>query len=159
MNSTPPENKEWKTLLEELSELEKKYRAVLQELDETRRQLQAQNKQPSEQHIVQQSSPAPPQPKPSPTTASKSGLLSRMKISLQNIQAGPATAPSQPLPTTSERQYFAVCSRCQSRIIHATRFCENCGADFGGLVCSCGRGLDGQAKFCDRCGRGVEQSI
>ena len=48
---------------------------------------------------------------------------------------------------------YASCRRCGLLIRRASRFCVGCGVDFGAFVCSCGRTLSPNDKFCDRCGR------
>lgn len=54
-------------------------------------------------------------------------------------------------------QYEASCSRCGFKIPRPSRFCMRCGADFGKVVCSCGRELTSADKFCDHCGRLAEE--
>lgn len=66
----------------------------------------------------------------------------------------------EPLPprlpqTGSAMDTSASCEKCGYRIQRASRFCEGCGADFGTLVCPCGRDLSANDKFCDHCGRSV----
>jgi hypothetical protein len=82
------------------------------------------------------------------------GFLSRLKSGLE--------APGSSLMGTSARrgiprkpQGYASCRRCGLPIVRATRFCQSCGADFGKVVCSCGRELGSGNRFCDRCGRKV----
>ena len=73
------------------------------------------------------------------------GFLSRLRTRLEFARRG---IPIKP-------QGYASCRRCGLPIVRATRFCQSCGADFGRMVCSCGRELGSGNRFCDRCGRKV----
>jgi hypothetical protein len=73
------------------------------------------------------------------------GFLSRLRTRLEFARRGIPTKP----------QGYASCRRCGLPIVRATRFCQSCGADFGRMVCSCGRELGSGNRFCDRCGRKV----
>jgi hypothetical protein len=65
-------------------------------------------------------------------------------------------SPSPRLPQTgSSVDTYASCEKCGYRPQRASRFCEGCGADFGTLICPCGRDLSSNDKFCDHCGRSV----
>ena len=54
-------------------------------------------------------------------------------------------------PPDNSRQ---ICSKCNSPIIHGTKFCESCGARIAALLaCShCGAPNESGTKFCDSCG-------
>lgn len=82
----------------------------------------------------------------------KMGFVSRLKTKLEHVgNASTGTGIRQGILNKS--QAFASCSRCGFQILQPTRFCQRCGADFGKLLCSCGRELGAGDKFCDRCGR------
>ncbi len=65
------------------------------------------------------------------------------------------STPARMPQTQSLVDTYASCEKCGYRIQRASRFCEGCGADYGTLVCPCGRDLSSNDKFCDRCGRSV----
>src|SRR5437870_10151376 len=49
------------------------------------------------------------------------------------------------------------CPRCQAENREGARFCRECGATFGGAVCSsCGAKVEAGSKFCDGCGAPVD---
>ncbi len=73
------------------------------------------------------------------------GLLGRFS----RAESTPPRLPTAEMPMDTS----ASCEKCGHRIQRASRFCEGCGADFGALVCPCGRDLTANDKFCDRCGR------
>jgi hypothetical protein len=151
------DKKEWEAFLEKLSELEKKYQAVLRELDEAHSKLQALEKSPSQEKKGPPTPPTPAeeqQPTSSTTAPKKTGLLTVLKTKLQTLRIPPPAGwyldPNAP-------PNYASCSRCRAKIMHAARFCDRCGANFGMFVCSCGRRLSESAGFCDHCGRRVEE--
>jgi predicted MFS family arabinose efflux permease len=82
------------------------------------------------------------------------GFLNRLKTRLQRpASSSMGTSARRGIPT--KPQGYASCRRCGLPIVRATRFCQSCGADFGRVVCSCGRELGSGNRFCDRCGRKV----
>ncbi len=148
------EETEWKAFLEELSHFEKKYRLLLNILDMDESRLQA--LATSEKKAVQ-SEKASRQlsmkiPEVRPVGEVKGGFLNRLKSKLE--LASSSSTGMRP-GILSKQQPVAACSRCGSQIVRSTRYCQGCGADFGGLVCVCGRPLTAADRFCDRCGRGV----
>ena len=156
------DKKEWDAFLEKLSELEKKYQLVLRELDEAHTKLQALSKSSSQEEKPSPipTTPAGQQPAQKTTTPKKRGFLYALEMKLQSLRL-PPTARLSPLNPNAPSNY-ASCTRCRGTIIHAARFCERCGADFGKWVCSCGRNLEpslASVRFCDYCGRSVENEI
>jgi hypothetical protein len=161
------DKKEWEAFLEKLSELEKKYQLVLRELDEAHTKLQALalDKSPSqeEKNPLKPTTPAEQKPIQRTMGPKKRGLLLALETKLQSLRL-PPTAPAgrSPLNPNAPPNY-ASCSRCRRKIMHAARFCERCGADFGKWVCSCGHSLSEplppSVRFCDHCGRRVEGAI
>jgi hypothetical protein len=152
------DRKEWEDFLEKLSELERKYQLVLNELDTANSKLQAIDA--SEKHYEENTTPAAPAlekrpPEPRTTTPEKRGFLTKLKAELLSIRISP-TVPARRILNPNTPPNYASCSRCGRKIMHATRFCDLCGADFGKWVCSCGRELPESASFCDHCGRRVE---
>ena len=53
---------------------------------------------------------------------------------------------------------LAKCARCGLPLTKPSRFCQSCHTSFGSLVCTCGRSLNDNDKFCDRCGRKVRDA-
>jgi len=137
---------EWEAFLEKLSELEKRYLQVLRELDEAHAKLNAleKSKQGGQQSPHEETAR---QEMPSRLEIEKKrgGILARFRAELGSIRA------------VSAQRKYATCSRCRHDITHVSRFCDRCGADFGGFVCSCGRGLSAEDRFCDRCGLPIEK--
>ncbi|HXZ90641.1 MAG TPA: zinc ribbon domain-containing protein [Candidatus Dormibacteraeota bacterium] len=150
--STQVDKSEWKAFLEDLSEFEKKYKLLLNRLDTAEGKLRGSG---TPEEKVDQGNEASPQASGESTEKEKEvtgevegGFLSRLETRLKRA-SGPRSTPPGNLG-------YATCSRCGFQIVRATRFCQRCGADFGKVVCSCGRGLGSGDRFCDRCGRGVE---
>jgi hypothetical protein len=146
---------EWEAFLEDLSELERKYKLLLKILDMDESRLQTLS--PHEKK-AEGSSAAPRQVPKSPEKRVgenvKSSFLSRLKAKLEP-RGGSSMGRSARLGMLGKPQGYAACSRCGSPIVRATKFCQRCGADFGKMVCSCGRELGSGDRFCDRCGREV----
>jgi hypothetical protein len=150
------DRKEWEAFLSKLSELEKKYELVLRELDEAHQKLQALEKPPNQQQgdiMSGARTPAEEQPVQKPIGLEKRGLLTGLKTKLQSLRAPPILFTGRQSLTPNAPANYAWCSRCGRTVSRPIRFCEYCGADFGGLVCSCGRQLSSSDKFCDHCGR------
>jgi len=155
------DKKEWEAFLEKLSELEEKYKLILRELDRAHQKLQALDKSRSQQekNLPSPKTPAEEQPTTGAAEVKRASLLTGLKAKLESVRV-PQTPPAGWSLTNPEAPpNYASCSRCRGKIMHATRFCEVCGADFGRVVCSCGRGLSGLVRFCDHCGRRVEDAI
>jgi len=152
------DKQEWDAFLEKLSELEKKYQLVLRELDAAKSKLRTLDDSERQQQgktipTAPESAEAPP--KSTATGPKKPGFLTKLRTGLKSLQIPPSPrAGRSPLNPNAPPNY-ASCSRCGGKIMHATRFCERCGADFGKTVCSCGRELSSSDKFCDHCGRPV----
>ena len=158
------DKEEWDSFLEKLSELEKKYQVVLKELDAAHSRLQALDSSQKQEEKKPPTLTTPPTPTPTKmqaaqtvTASKKLGFLTQLETRLRSVRmtTTPRTGPSM-LDPNAPRNY-ASCSRCGGKIMHATRFCERCGADFGRLVCSCGRELSSSDKFCYHCGRIMTQ--
>jgi hypothetical protein len=150
------DKQEWDAFLEKLSELEKKYQVVLGELDTAQNKLRALDKAQKQQ----EGKPIPPptesgegSPRLSATGQKKPGFLTQLKTELQSLQIPLSSRTARGQLNPNAPPNYASCSRCGGKIMHATRFCERCGADFGKTVCSCGRELSNGDKFCDHCGR------
>jgi len=144
LSSVQLDKKEWEAFLEKLSELEKKYMLVLRELDETRRRLHAleATPKPEGQGTVEQAAPLKEEVAPQRKESAESSVLDKPTGKVESLQTrSPISA--------------AWCSRCGYRISQPTRLCVHCGADFGKIVCSCGRDLPERVSFCDHCGRRV----
>jgi len=149
------DRKEWKDFLESLSKLEEKYRLVLDELDTARSRLRA----------LENSLESREEKLPTPTIGAsvenqtiratieqgRTGPLAQLRTELRSLQTSAASPASGRHPTPE-----IYCSRCRCGVVHGTRFCELCGADFGMWVCSCGRELVESDRFCDNCGLPVE---
>ena len=155
------DKKEWEAFLKKLSELEKKYPLVLHELDEAHSRLQAldNSRKQQEKNSENPTVPAEEQPSQRTTGPKNPDFLSRLKTKLRSLRIPSAAPADLSLMNPNAPPNYALCSRCGARIMHATRFCERCGAGFGKLVCSCGRGLSESVRFCDHCGRRVEDMI
>jgi len=161
LGSIQLDQKEWDAFLEQLSELEKKYLLVLRELDEARSKLQAliKSSHQTEQTLTGPAAPTIGQPSEKVGRGSKDHFMTRLKAKL-----GPPQPPSTvvgdkgqtvQIVKTAQGSY-ASCGRCGYRLSHATNRCEGCGANFGRLVCSCGRDVPESGRFCDGCGRAVK---
>jgi len=148
LSSIQLDKKEWEAFLEKLSELEKKYMLVLRELDETRGKLQALEAapKPKKQDSIEQAAPPKVEGAPYGKESAKPSILDRLTSKLESLQTRSL------IPAAS-------CSRCGYRISQPTRSCVHCGADFGKMVCSCGRELPERVKFCDHCGRPAETNV
>lgn len=153
------DKKEWEEFLERLSELEKKYQLVLRELDTAHSRLQAldvSQRQVEEKPLSQATSAMEEKTAYATKEQGKTGFLAKLRSELRPLRRYP-TLPSPPSPLNPNAPpNYASCSRCGSKILYATRFCDRCGANFGRWVCSCGHGLPESARFCDHCGRRVE---
>jgi hypothetical protein len=160
LGSVQLDKKEWDAFLQELSELEMKYLLVLRELDEAHSKLQALGKSP-EQSNRPPSGPAASKigrSREDVGGASKDDFVTRLKTGLESLKptstvVGAGTQSVQTIQTAQGS--YACCSRCGYKIVHATRVCQHCSADFGMLVCSCGREVPDSGRFCDGCGRPV----
>lgn len=93
----------------------------------------------------------------SEATVKSNRLGQRFNIGLGFLSRYSKTEPPSPrLPRTDMSiDTYASCEKCGYRIQRASRFCEGCGADYGILICPCGRDLSSNDRFCDRCGRSV----
>jgi hypothetical protein len=147
---------EWKAFLEDLSQFEKKYQHLLQMLDLAESKLQALTAPEKKELVSAEASrqAAVKSPEKKVGGEVKGGFLNRLKTKLEPLGRS-SMGRNTGLGILSRPQGYAVCSRCGSQIVRATRFCQRCGADFGKMVCSCGHELSVGDKFCDRCGRGV----
>jgi len=150
--STQVDKSEWKAFLGDLSEFEKKYKLLLNRLDTAEGKLRVSG---TSEKKVEEGREASPQPseesadkEKEESREAKGGFLSRLETRLKRA----STTKGNRLGNLG----YATCSRCGFQIVRATRFCQRCGADFGKMVCSCGRELGFGDRFCDRCGRGVE---
>jgi len=144
------DKKEWEAFLAKLAELEKKYLLVLQALDKANSRLRTLDQTTNQQPSAPPTSPAQQAEQKTKDTPHPS-LLTRLKLKLQ--------APSllnQAAYVWGRRESMASCSRCGQKIPNPTRFCQYCGAEFGKMICSCGRDLVEGGKFCDRCGRPLQ---
>jgi len=153
------DKKEWEAFLEKLSELEKKYQLVLHELDEAHGKLQALDNPRDEQDKKPEKTESPTAPsqeetKRKTTEPKKLSFLAALENKLRSRRIPPSGRNLM-----GAQPNHAFCSRCRNQVMHATRFCDHCGADFGGWICSCGRGLLESVRYCDRCGRKVEDAI
>ena len=158
-SSVQLDKKEWDAFLEKLSELESKYQLVLRELDEAHSKLQAIDNRRDEQDKKPEKTEDPTRPsqgenKRKTTEPKKLSFLASLENKLRSRRITPSGRNLM-----GAQPNYAYCSRCRSQIMHATRFCDRCGADFGGWICSCGRGLSESVRFCDRCGRKVVDAI
>jgi hypothetical protein len=146
---------EWEAFLEDLSELERKYKLLLKILDMDESRLQTLT---TPEKKTEGSSAAPRHVPKSPEKGVgekvKDGFLSRLKAKLEPTTPS-SMGRSARLGMLGRPQGYAACSRCGSPIVRATKFCQRCGADFGKMMCSCGRELGSGDRFCDLCGRGV----
>jgi hypothetical protein len=146
---------EWDAFLEQLSELERKYKLLLKKLDMDESKLQALT--PPEKKTAG-SSEVPRQVSKSPEKGVggdvKDSFLSRLKAKLEPAAGSSMWRGGRP-GMLAKPQGYAACSRCGYQIARATRFCQHCGASFGKMVCSCGRELGPGDRFCDCCGREV----
>ncbi len=142
------EENEWKAFLEELSQLEKKYKLLFNMLDMDESRLQG-LAAPEKKEVEREEASGQVSMKSSEKRQAgevKVGFLSQLKTKLEHARPGILSRP-QTYAT------YASCSRCGFQIVQPTRFCQRCGAAFGKMLCSCGRELDEGDKFCDRCGR------
>ena len=144
---------EWKAFLEDLSELERKYKLLLNKLDMDESRLQALRTREKEAGSDEALRQVPLQ-SPGAGGEVKGGFLIWLKTKLQP-PAGSSMGRSTQPGMLSKPQGYAACSRCGFQIGRPARFCQRCGADFGKLMCPCGRELGSGDRFCDRCGRGV----
>jgi hypothetical protein len=145
---------EWNAFLEAFSEFEKKYELLLGELDNARSRLRAS----SSEARVGGGIETPSKASPGKTVERMGGVtggsfFDQLKAKLETLSISPSVVSQRSVASLSRNQ--AACSRCGFKIVRATRVCQGCGADFGGMVCVCGRSLSSADKFCDRCGRGV----
>jgi len=124
---------DWKAFLEELSQLEKKYKLLLNMLDMDESRLQGlaapEKKEVEREEASGQVSMKSPEKRQAGEV--KVGFLSRLKTKLEHARPGILSRP----------QTYASCSRCGSQIVQPTRFCQRCDAAFGKMLCSCGREL------------------
>ena len=157
---------EWETFLSEFSALTKNYELILSKLELAHTQMKELNqrnealtrelrkivgspgnyaamesKDEREEIIAEETGRKITEVKP--TVKSKPGFLGSIRNRLDL-----STRKSQSLTIGS-----ASCRRCGFLVRRASRFCVGCGCDFGSFVCSCGRGLSSNDKFCDQCGR------
>jgi hypothetical protein len=139
---------EWETFLQELSEFEKKYERLLNMLDLAESRVEALKKEVGSEEALRQVSVKSPEKLVG--GEAKGGYLSRLEAKLEALGRRSTRPAILGIP-----QGYTYCSRCGFQIMWATRFCQRCGADFGKVVCSCGRELGPGDRFCDRCGRGV----
>ena len=145
---------EWEAFLEDLSELERKYKLLLNKLDMNESRLDA-LKTPEKKEVGSEEASRQVAVKSAEEGRAgkvKGGFLSLLKTKLEP-QAGRSMGRGTRLG--GRPQSCVACSRCGFGIVRATRFCQRCGADFGKMVCSCGRELGFEDRFCDRCGREV----
>ena len=146
---------EWEAFLEDFSQFEEKYRLLLSALDDAESRLQA-LKKPTDQveasEALQQASMERTVERTAEETSGS--FLSRLKTKLESLGNPPTMAGGQQSIASPPRGQPA-CSRCGFKITRATRFCPRCNADFGRVVCSCGRELASGDRFCDHCGLGV----
>jgi len=153
------DKQEWDAFLEKLSELEKKYQVVLRELDTAHNRLRALDNSQEQQEkpipTVSASASAKGSPKLMATKPKKPEFLTQLKTELQSLQIRLSSRADWGRLNPNAPPNYASCNRCGGKIMHATRFCERCGADFGKAVCSCGHELSSSHKFCDHCGRPV----
>ena len=157
MSSVQVDKKEWEELQEKLSELESKYQSVLHELDTARSRIQALDHPPKPADKKLPDAPTS-QRKETRTGLAKrpreeSTFLTRLKGELHRL-SGHLTKPPNLSPNAPPN--YASCSRCGSKIMNASRFCNRCDADFGKWICSCGRELAETVRFCDNCGKRVD---
>ena len=139
---------EWDSFLEKLAEFEKKYNLLLSKIDAMQSGPSAAQQPVAQKADVPVASNVMPEIRlPSPQ---REGLLSRLNRSLK-----PSTSASARSIGSIYFQNGAHCSRCSWQLTQPTRFCQQCGAGFGGVICPCGRQLQSSDKFCDHCGRVV----
>jgi hypothetical protein len=151
---------EWEAFLEDLSELERKYKLLMNKLDMDARKLQTLTTPEKNEKKDVGSDDASRQvsmksPEEGKAGEVKGGFLSRLKATLVSLEG--STGRITPLGSLRKPQGYASCSRCGFRLVRAARFCQRCGGDFGKTVCCCGRELGAGDRFCDRCGRGCEE--
>jgi len=145
LNSFSQVNKsEWEAFLQDLSDLQKKFELLLTRLDNVERKLQLSNNPEQEKTVSKAEERVRSAESQTKTTGGKgSGFMSRLAAKLQLRGSSSIMRPP----------YEASCSRCGRKLIQSGRYCALCGADFGRILCSCGRGLSSGDEFCDRCGR------
>jgi hypothetical protein len=143
---------EWEAFLEDLSELERKYKLLLNKLDTDESRLGALKTPEKKEGGAEAFRQVPKSPGVGGEV--KGGFLSRLKAKLEPRRGSSMGRDARP-GMLGKPQGYAVCSRCGFRLVRAARFCQCCGADFGKMVCSCGRELGSVDRFCDRCGREV----
>lgn len=146
---------EWEAFLEEFSEFTKNYEFILSrlELAETRIEGQRQRAQQlsvESDHAVKE--------EPAGRVERESVVQQPVKAQLRllgrffRIKHFTRSVTSKARNSTGPR---TSCEKCGDQIKRASRYCESCGGDFGALICPCGRGLNADDKFCDRCGRTI----
>jgi len=157
---------EWEAFRAEFSKLTKEYETLLARLE----QAQAQIKQLNEQNeALRREGGAVPPPTNQGVTEPVKSRPEEVKRSESDKQPGEAALKGKAKRGFWESirsrllgrpQYprfsVAACRKCGFLIREASRFCSGCGADFGALICPCGRDLPRDAKHCDRCGRKPE---
>ena len=155
---------EWEAFRSEFSKLTKNYELVLGKLEQAQAEIRTLNQQ---NEVLRRASAVPLQTsqgevgyvkdepevskqpesdkKPSAelTIKQRHGFWDSLRLRLSRLPRGPQTRPTA----------YAACSKCGYLVREASRFCSSCGANFGALICPCGRDLSPDAKYCDRCGR------
>ena len=146
---------EWKAFLEDLSELEKKYELLLSMLDVAEGRRAALSAPEEKEAGISEASRqvSMEHPEKGVGEEAKPGFLSRLNAKLARPSGSMGRSTRRGI--LGKPQAYASCSRCGFMIVRPTRFCPRCSADFGKLVCSCGRELSSADRFCDRCGRQV----
>jgi len=146
---------EWKTFLAEFSELTKNYELILGKLELAHTQMKELN-QRNENLARELRRPVPEAPgtgeskgekkepvkEVQPKVESKHSFLQALRARLDLSRRAPQIQVG-----------YASCQKCGFLVRRASRFCVGCGADFGSIVCPCGRALSSSDKFCDRCRR------
>jgi len=147
---------EWKAFLEDLSELEKKYELLLSMLDMAEGRQAALSAPEEKKMGIDEASRQVSMEHSKKVLGgeAKRGFLSRLNAKLARPGSSSMARGTQ-RGILGKPQAYASCSRCGFMIVRPTRFCPRCSADFGKLVCSCGRELSSADRFCDRCGRQV----